>query len=1560
MPKYVEGVELTQEGMHAIFARMGHAITSGKVYNGVPEIDKAALDRQGFMPVLTGVGPNRTSGHWIMLMKGGDNQYYLFDPLGKASGDSYKSILAKQVPGATLSVIPNAPGLNMGLCGYWVASAGLRAHAALNTVAPPDLATLGQTITDEMRHELTGAGYGQITGWLRAVGEAFPVGDPTIDAKALREATEKELHIAVPEPVSLGKTTGPTEVSVQPTAPQKTTVSAWNGFSLYTDETIRAAAQYAYTNYLGTAYTGPVESAPVNMHGKTVYRQVHGLAHTLRTMAYAEVIVEEARKAQLRGEPLAKFKDGRTIADVTPEELKKIMIAQAFFVAGRDDEESALNYARYHEQSKTAFLAYVKANEATLIPEVYKDQAEVYFYAAVIEDKNHSWGESPAHFLVNQCHMVDLMRVKQPPESYLEHYFRSLKPWVGSKGAEAVFAIQRQFFHATHEVVSGFDGAPYVKGPQRDDHIVLSAPGQFRFVRGADGEALRHPIKLGEKQGALKFFPATYKLQAGEKFEFTNGSLGRYVIGEDGQPIRNPLGKGETVGSLAFFAQNYELQGTERWMRVDEFLQQDEVQKRFPGAGKILEGGKPGLNMMQYDAYVNSRERADCETNVDYCLGQLQAAHDKARIDPLKAAFQSSPAKGRRQANVDEIAAANIIQQIMDNPAVIQADQVLINGERLDEKFFRGLLAKCDMAVVGSLLNDTDVGNLDALMLQERNTDFHSTSAEALPVKIGAKWEELRGARRGGVTQLKHDLIYLMQKDAWYFTRVNAIAQNRDKDSTFKEVVLTTLLTSLTNKALVDTSRAPAPKKLFRGLDFSDDFKNKLISQANAMIANTTEHLFTDASPETFKQIKLNDFSQISAKTCASTTTNIELCRTIWDSNTIFEMLDPDGLLHPKQVGNHEVGSEMEFSMYLPEDVALIPVKVTLDGKTGTGKDRHIFTFVAVKSPDFIPRYESGFAVEPFMRIQTAKVEALKTALEQAREEVNVNSIIEFQDVSMATRYAGHLPLAYKNFIKDTVAPVMERCLTALMDNNADNLAKALAALPADPQWSVFNFAEAREAKSMVDAIKVLIEKKVVLEGQILPALDRCQAALQKHNVDEASLALKSLPLDKDMGCISGALRGQIQRIRDEVTASLRALEGAVSAPVVVNAEKMRVRYEALYADITKRITDFAKVKPDNLVSYNKANSDFNAFKEELKLLRNEKIRMNIDPRKAVDFADVEALEKQLQEVQVQFSPALLQATTNNIAALLNEKPKSKSALKSIISQFNERLAEIELLRGERIKAHGSSKDPLDVGDLDSLMDRLQPVNQSVVANMINTVRVSLLQMQRTTFHEQEKEIQGDLEILAGLEKTLDKSETAEKHKESILKLRTMLTEKQEAYPHMVQVHLKGEMLLTQLRQMCGTHHAHLADLRKTRLQEIQREDDNGGLLRNVGYVLWGVTNYMSFTVDERLQIRKQEQTLAQFKSELGNDKIDSDQLIAALSNKSAAELQEGLGVSLEIAQDLKHLFKTMDKSTNFLEKLEKRSELIDDILVKIEKDQEVEFVVVNAEESGAENVVRF
>ncbi|HAT8712528.1 TPA: T4SS effector NAD-dependent ubiquitin ligase SdeA, partial [Legionella pneumophila] len=907
MPKYVEGVELTQEGMHAIFARMGYGnITSGSIYNGRPTINTLALNNQGFMPVLTGVGPHRDSGHWIMLIKGPGNQYYLFDPLGKTSGEGYQNILAAQLPmGSTLSVIPNDSGFNMGLCGYWVASAGLRAHQALNQHNPPTLMNLGQTITDEMRNELDHDGYRKITGWLRAVADEFPEGDPQLDGKALRENTEKDLKIEIPTLVLPGKDTSPKEMSVKPTAPQDKSVPVWNGFSLYTDDTVKAAAQYAYDNYLGKPYTGPVESAPANFGGRMVYRQHHGLSHTLRTMAYAELIVEEARKAKLRGETLGKFKDGRTIADVTPQELKKIMIAQAFFVAGRDDEASdAKNYQKYHEQSRDAFLKYVKDNESTLIPDVFKDQEDVNFYARVIEDKSHDWESTPAHVLINQGHMVDLVRVKQPPESFLQRYFSSMQRWIGPQATEAVFGIQRQFFHATYEVVAGFDS------DNKEPHLVVSG-------------------------------------------------LGRYVIGEDGQPIREAPKKGQKEGDLKVFPQTYKLKENERLMRVDEFLKLPEIQNTFPGSGKHLQGGMPGMNEMDYWNRLNSLNRARCENDVDFCLKQLQTAHDKAKIDPVKQAFQSSKEKGRRQPNVDEIAAARIIQQILANPDCIHDDHVLINGQKLEQQFFRDLLAKCEMAVVGSLLNDTDIGNIDTLMRHEKDTEFHSTNPEAVPVKIGEYWinDQNKYNSSGNITQKKHDLIFLMQNDAWYFSRVNAIAQNRDKGSTFKEVLITTLMTPLTSKALVDTSRAPAPKRLLRGLNFSEEYAQGLINQANAMIANTTERLFTDHSPEAFKQIKLNDLSKMSGRTNASTTTDMKLLTETWDSNVIFEMLDPDGLLQPKQVGRHGEGTESEFSVYLPEDVALVPIKVTLDeGKTKNGGNRYIFTFVAVKSPDFTPR----------------------------------------------------------------------------------------------------------------------------------------------------------------------------------------------------------------------------------------------------------------------------------------------------------------------------------------------------------------------------------------------------------------------------------------------------------------------------------------------------------------------------------------------------------------------------------------------------------------------------
>ncbi|ANH13501.1 TPA: T4SS effector NAD-dependent ubiquitin ligase SdeA [Legionella pneumophila] len=1497
MPKYVEGVELTQEGMHAIFARMGYGdITSGSIYNGVPTIDTAALNRQGFMPVLTGVGPHRDSGHWIMLIKGPGNQYYLFDPLGKTSGEGYQNILAAQLPmGSTLSVIPNDSGLNMGLCGYWVASAGLRAHQALNQPIPPTLLNLGQTITDEMRNELDHDGYRKITGWLRAVADEFPHGDEQFDAKALRENTEKDLKIEIPTLVLPGKDTSPKETPVKPTAPQDKSVPVWNGFSLYTDDTVKAAAQYAYDNYLGKPYTGPVESAPANFGGRMVYRQHHGLSHTLRTMAYAELIVEEARKAKLRGETLGKFKDGRTIADVTPEELKKIMIAQAFFVAGRDDEASdAKNYQKYHEQSRDAFLKYVKDNESTLIPDVFKDQEDVNFYARVIEDKSHDWDSTPAHVLINQGHMVDLVRVKQPPESFLQRYFSSMQRWIGTQATEAVFGIQRQFFHATYEVVAGFDS------DNKEPHLVVSG-------------------------------------------------LGRYVIGEDGQPIREAPKKGQKEGDLKFFSQTYKLKENERFMRVDEFLKLPEVQSNFPGAGKHLHGGMPGMNEMDYWNRLNSLNRARCENDVDFCLKQLQTAHDKAKIDPIKQAFQSSKEKGRRQPNVDEIAAARIIQQILANPDCIHDDHVLINGQKLEQQFFRDLLAKCEMAVVGSLLNDNDIGNIDTLMRHEKDTEFHSTNPEAVPVKIGEYWvnDQNQHNRSNNITQKKHDLIFLMQNDAWYFSRVNAIAQNRDKGSTFKEVLITTLMTPLTSKALVDTSHAPAPKRLFRGLNLPEEFTKGLIDQANTMIANTTERLFTDHSIEAFKQIKLNDLSKISSRTNASTTTDIKLVTETWDSNVIFEMLDPDGLLHPKQVGRHGEGTESEFSIYLPEDVALVPVKVTLDGKTRQGENRYVFTFVAVKSPDFIPRHESGYAVEPFLRMQTAKLAEIKSSIEKTQVAPDLEKIFNLQNEVEAVQYS-HLSTGYKNFLKNTVGPVLENCLNGFMESDAVALSKALAAFPSDGQWSAFNFEEARQAKRQMDALKQMVANKVVLD-----ALTQCQEALEKQNIAGALDALKNIPSEKEIGTIRRELREQIQSTRQE----LESLQRAVVTPVVTDEKKVRERYDALIENTSKKITELETGKLPNLDAVKKGISNLSNLKQEVTVLRNEKIRMHVGTDK-VDFSDIEKLEQQIKFMDTKLADAYLLEVTKQISALENEKPKNQTELKTKIAAFIDRTADIETLRNDRIKKHGSSKDPLDLSDLDKLSGNLDRINQSIVSSLINTIRVSISQMEAKTFHMQEKEIQQNFELLAKLEKTLDKSKTSEKLREDIPKLNDLLVAKQKAYPQMVQLQLKSEVFVTQLREICQANYDDLDKTRNARLRELDRLDREAGITRMVGNLLWGFTNKVGLTTDERLDIRTKQQSLARFRTELFNDKIDTDQLISNLARKRPSELQEGLGISPDNAMDLYMVLTNLESKTTSPEKIEERMKAIDDISTKIGREPEhLKFVMVEEDESNKKTI---
>lgn len=125
-----------------------------------------------------------------------------------------------------------------------------------------------------------------------------------------------------------------------------------------------------------------------------------------------------------------------------------------------------------------------------------------------------------------------------------------------------------------------------------------------------------------------------------------------------------------------------------------------------------------------------------------------------------------------------------------------------------------------------------------------------------------------------------------------------------------------------------------------------------------------------------------------------------------------------------------------------------------------------------------------------------------------------------------------------------------------------------------------------------------------------------------------------------------------------------------------------------------------------------------------------------------------------------------------------------------------------------------------------------------------------------------------------------------------------------------------------------------------------------------VGNLLWGITNKVGLTTDERLDIRTKQQSLARFRTELFNDKIDTDQLISNLARKRPTELQEGLGISPDNAMDLYMVLTNLESKTTSPEKLEERMKAIDDISTKIGREPEhLKFVMVEEDESNKKTI---
>ncbi len=193
----------------------------------------------------------------------------------------------------------------------------------------------------------------------------------------------------------------------------------------------------------------------ITIDGHQLHRPIHGLPHTMRTLMYSQLMHQSAQ----RQDSPHVCKDGRSIADLSDLDLKKLNIAQLFFVAGRESEASYGDaYHRYHLYGAQQFAAYARKNLSHLYSE-----DEIVLYARSIEDRvGDHFDQTAEGYLIHLSHMIDLMRCKSPVEVFIGHsrgmtgIVPNLISLFGKQDGLDIMHYSRALFAATGE------GVPYV------------------------------------------------------------------------------------------------------------------------------------------------------------------------------------------------------------------------------------------------------------------------------------------------------------------------------------------------------------------------------------------------------------------------------------------------------------------------------------------------------------------------------------------------------------------------------------------------------------------------------------------------------------------------------------------------------------------------------------------------------------------------------------------------------------------------------------------------------------------------------------------------------------------------------------------------------------------------------------------------------------------------------------------------------------------------------------------------------------------------------------------
>jgi ankyrin repeat protein len=212
-----------------------------------------------------------------------------------------------------------------------------------------------------------------------------------------------------------------------------------HGSGLIPDSLDKAKARVEWNEYY---------SRPIKYQGKFIYRMNHGLAHTIRSMVYAPMVIEYLShygKGNLKKEAAKLNK---------PDGIKKIMLLGAFSSIARTSEidfgKQPAAHQYYRRQAGKIFKDYYQNvlngkvhDDINKLFKLFQNEQEfVEHHKALVamgDDNNHD----PIHIILNICHKLDLYRcrVERKAQKSVDRYIRKYSE--GNYG-EAFWALINQ------------------------------------------------------------------------------------------------------------------------------------------------------------------------------------------------------------------------------------------------------------------------------------------------------------------------------------------------------------------------------------------------------------------------------------------------------------------------------------------------------------------------------------------------------------------------------------------------------------------------------------------------------------------------------------------------------------------------------------------------------------------------------------------------------------------------------------------------------------------------------------------------------------------------------------------------------------------------------------------------------------------------------------------------------------------------------------------------------------------------------------------------------------